>query len=109
MLTHVMQGYRLNICVPLLIHMLKSNPLGGGWHMIVEVKVLVPHSCLNLATQRTVAHQAPLSMEFSRQEYWSRLPFSSPGDRPDPRIKPQSLAVKVDFLPSEPPGKPNRG
>ena len=39
------------------------------------------------ATLRTVAHQAPLSMEFSRQEYWSELPFSPPGDLPDPRIK----------------------
>ena len=39
-----------------------------------------------------IAHQAPLSMEFSRQEYWSELPFPSPGDHPDPRIKPTSLA-----------------
>ena len=38
-----------------------------------------------------VAHQAPLSMGFPRQEYWSRLPFLSPGDLPDPRIKPASL------------------
>ena len=38
-------------------------------------------------TLRTVAHQAPLSMEFSRQEYWSRLPFPSPGDHPDPGIE----------------------
>ena len=42
------------------------------------------------ATPWTVAHQAPLSMEFSRKEYWSRLPFSSPGDLPEPRIKPAS-------------------
>ena len=77
--------------------------------MIVGVKVLVPHSCLNLATQRTVARQAPLSMDFSRQEYWSGLSFPSPGDLPDPRIEPQSPALKVDSLPSEPPGKPNGG
>ena len=95
--------------IPLPIHMLKSNPLGCGWHVIVGVKVLVPHSCLNLATQRTVAHQGPLSMEFSRQEYWSGLSFPSPGDLPDPRIEPQSPALKVDSLPSEPPGKPNDG
>ena len=44
-----------------------------------------------LATPRTIAHQAPLSMGFLRQEYWSRLPFTSPGDLPDPGIKPLSL------------------
>ena len=43
------------------------------------------------ATPWTVAHQAPLSMEFSRQEYWSELPFPPPGDLPDPGIKPMSL------------------
>ena len=53
-----------------------------------------------------VARQAPLSMEFSRQEYWSGLPFPSPGDLRDARINPQSLALQVDSLPSEPPGKP---
>ena len=45
-----------------------------------------------LVTPWTVAHQAPLSMEFSRQEYWSELPFTSPGDLPNPGIKPASLA-----------------
>ena len=45
-------------------------------------------------------------MEFSRQEYWSGLPFPSPGDLPDPRIEPQSPALQVDALPSEPPGNP---
>ena len=44
------------------------------------------------AAPRTVVHQAPLSMEFSRQEHWSGLPFPSPGDLPDPRIKSASLA-----------------
>jgi len=44
-------------------------------------------------------------MEFSSQEYWSRLPFSSPGDLPDPGIKPRSLTLEADSLPSEPPGK----
>ena len=42
-------------------------------------------------------------MEFSRQEYWSRLPLLSPGDLPDPGIEPWSLALQVDSLPSEPP------
>ena len=51
----------------------------------------------------TVAHQAPLSMGFSRQEYWSGLPFPSPGDLPNPRTKPRSPALQEDSLPSEPP------
>ena len=54
----------------------------------------------------TVAHQAPLSMEFPRQEYWSGLPFPSPGDLPDPGIEPSSLVLQADSLLSEPPGKP---
>ena len=58
------------------------------------------------ATPWTVGHQAPLSMGFSRQEYWSGLPFPSPGDLPDPGIKPRSPALQADALPSEPPGKP---
>ena len=53
-----------------------------------------------------VAHQAPLCSEFSRQEYWSGLPFPSPGDLPDPRIELGSLAWQVDSSPSEPPGNP---
>ena len=44
-------------------------------------------------------------MEFSRQEYWSGLPFPSPGNLPDPGIKPGSPALQVDSLLSEPPGK----
>ena len=54
----------------------------------------------------TVAHQAPLSMEFSRQEYWGRLPFPFPGELPDPELKPKSPALQADSLLSEPPGKP---
>ena len=53
-----------------------------------------------------VAYQAPLSMEFSRQKYWSGLPFPSPGDLPNPEIKPRSPTSQADALPSEPPGKP---
>ena len=52
-----------------------------------------------------IAGQDPLSMEFSRQEYWSVLPFPSPGDLPDPGIEPGSPALQVDSLPSEPPGE----
>ena len=58
------------------------------------------------ATPWTVAQQAPLSMEFSRQEYWTGLPFLSPGDFLNPRIVPGSPALQADSLPTEPPGKP---
>ena len=50
--------------------------------------------------------QAPLSIGFPRQEYWGGLPFPSPGDLPNPGIKPESHALQVDSLPSEPPGIP---
>ena len=74
--------------------------------MSVKVEVLVTLSCLTLCDPRTVARQAPLSMGFSRQEYWSELPFPSPGDLPDPGIQPGSPELQADSLPPEPPGKP---
>ena len=58
------------------------------------------------ATLWTVAPQAPLSMGFSRQEYWSRVPFPSPGHLPNPGVEPRSPALQADTLSSEPPGKP---
>ena len=64
--------------------------------------------CVRLfATPWTAICQAPLSMDFSRQEYWSGLPFPSPGDLPKTEIEPRSPALQADFLPSEPPGKPS--
>ena len=70
---------------------------------IVKVKSL---SRVRLfATPWTVAYQAPPSMGFSRQEYWSGLPFPSPGDLPDPGIEPGSPAFQADALTSEPPGR----
>ena len=57
------------------------------------------------ATLWTVAYQAPPSMEFSRQEYWSGLPLPSSGDLPNPGIEPGSPALQADALLSEPPGK----
>ena len=72
------------------------------FQMKLKVKLL---SCVQLfATPWTVAYQAPPSMGFSRQEYWSGLPFPSPGDRPEPGIEPTSLgspALQADALPSE--------
>ena len=62
-------------------------------------------SCVRLfVTPWTVACQAPLSMESSRQEYWSVLPFASPGDLPNPGIEPGSSSLQSDSLPSESPG-----
>jgi len=58
-------------------------------------------------TPWTVADQAPPSMGFSRQEYWSGFPFPFPRDPPDPGIKPRSPALQTDSLPSEPSGKPS--
>ena len=58
------------------------------------------------ATPWTVAYQDPPSLGFSRQEYWSGLPFPSPGDIPDPAIKPRAPTPQADSLSAEPPGKP---
>ena len=69
------------------------NFAGGGG--------LVAKSCLTLATPWTVACQAPLSVGFSRQEYWRGLSFPSPGDLPDPGIEPRSPALQADSLPTE--------
>ena len=67
--------------------------------------MLVTQPCLTLFDPIDwSSHHAPLSMRFFRQEYWSGLSFPSPGDLPDPRIKPRSLALLADSLPSEPPG-----
>ena len=67
---------------------------------------LVTKSCPTLATPWTVALQAPLSFGFSRQEYWSRLPFLSPGDLPNPGIKAGSPVLQADSLLTELRGKP---
>ena len=89
---------RLGISLRLLsIFLCFSMPGGGG---------LVTKSCLTLATPWTVACQAPLSMGFSRQEYWSGLPFPSLEDLPDLGIEPGSSALQADSLPTELQGKP---
>ena len=67
-------------------------------NIYMVVVVLVVKSCLTLATPWTVALQAPLSVGSSRQEYWSGLSFLSPGDLPDPGIKPGSPALQADDL-----------
>ena len=82
---------------------LPSEPTGKFLGRKVKVKSL--SRVRLLATPWTVAYQDPLSMGFSRQEYWSGLPFPSPGDLPDPGIELGSPALQADTLPSGPSGK----
>ena len=77
------------------IHIYVHTISGGGGGGLVS------KSCPILATLWTVACQAPLSMGFSRQEYWSGLPFPSPGDLPNPGIEPGFPALQADSLPTE--------
>ena len=63
------------------------------------MKMKAPSRVRLFATPWTVAYQAPQSMEFSRQEYWSGLPFPTPGDLPNPGIEPGSPALQTDALP----------
>ena len=81
-----------------------------AFHTIIqkvkERKVKLLSRVRLFVTPWTVAHQAPPYKEFSRQEYWSGLPFPSPGDLPYPRIEPRSSALQADALPSEAPGSP---
>ena len=83
--------------------------LGQVWDFKLEtwkVKVKSLSRVRLFVTLWTITHQAPVSMGFSRQEYWSGLPFPSPGHLPDPGIEPGSPALQADSLLSEPPGKP---
>ena len=82
-------------------------------NLLYKEKLLYSKHILSLAwlklQKRIVAHEAFLAMEFPRQEYWSRLPFSALGDFPDPGIEPmspESPALQADSLPLAPPGKP---
>ena len=85
-----------------------SNYTYGGNHFTIHVSqmimllCLVTKSCLTLCNPMYVAHQAPLSMGFLRQEYWSGLSFPSPGDLPDPGIESRSCALADGFFTTEP-------
>ena len=78
---------------------------GPGIQKTMCCVCLVTQSCPTFATPQIVACQVPLSMGFSRQEYWSGLPFPSPGDLPDLGIEPRSPALQADFFPTELQGK----
>ena len=81
---------------------------------VMDLVIIVFRKCVSRSVMSNflqprglyVVHQVPLSMGFSRQEYWSGLPFPSPGDLSDPRIEPESPALQTNSLPSEPPWKP---
>ena len=89
--------YKLWIYFPFITEALDSFCIIGEVKSLSRVWLFV--------TPWTVAYQGPLSVGFFRQEYWSELPFSSPGDFPNPGIKPRSPELQEDALTSEPPGK----
>ena len=74
--------------------------------MMLVIGGLVAQSCPTVCSPWTVIHQAPLSIGFPRQEYWSGLPFPSARNLSNPGIEPGSPALQADSLPAEPPGKP---
>ena len=96
----VMPSNHFILCHPLLllpsifpsIRVFSNESYGGGGGLVAK-------SCPTLVAPWTVARQAPLSMGFSRKEYWSGLPLPSPGDLPNPGIEPGSPAVQADSLP----------
>ena len=97
-------SFSLSSLPPRLIHQ-ENAPIFIFFKIFLMWKVK-SLSCVGLfATPWTVAYQVPLSMGFSRQEYWSGLPVPSPGKLPDPEVEPRCPALQADALPSEPPGK----
>ena len=91
-----------NVYIPLCV----SLSLVTNWKWKKESEVA--QSCPTLCNPMDSSHQDPLSMWFSRQEYWSGVPFPSPGDPLNPVIEPWSPALWADTLPSEPPGRSPR-
>ena len=90
-----------------LVKKLFSFFLPHGHLRVLKVIVVKSLSGVQFfATLWTVAQQAPLSMECSRHEYWSEMPFPPPGDLPDPGIEPAPSALAGEFFITEPPGKP---
>ena len=89
--------HNFSICFPVMAKICISDE---------SVKVLIAWSCLTFVTLWPVACQAPVSIEFSRQEYWSGLPFPPPGDLPNLGIEPGSLALAENSLLSGSSAKP---
>ena len=95
--------YRLLLCNNVNNNITYVYIQSHSFHLLVKVTEVQ----LCLCNPRTVAHLAPLSLSFSRQEYWSGQPFASLGDLPDSGIGPGSPALQADSLPpGQPPGKP---
>ena len=89
-----------------LVHYSKRHCNSCFVFLFIPIKIYY-----TFVTPRTIAHQAPLSMVFSRQEYWSGLPFPSPGHLPDPGIEcesPVSSVLQVDYLPLTYQGSPKK-
>ena len=99
----------MNSCVPQIVVYLRTDltvDLIGTLSGLLKSQSVSPSVVSEVfTTPWTVTHQTPLPREFSRQEYWSRQPFLSPGDLPDPGIKPRSPILQADSLLSEPPQK----
>ena len=102
----------LQLITKKLLHLCKSRPQFMYSKKLyvsrlrIVVKVKVTQLCLTLRNPMDSSSQPLLSMEFSMQEYLRKLPFPSPGDLPNPGIKPRSPALQADSLLPEPPGKP---
>ena len=99
------EGKRTSFIYSVIIYGL-SNWDSRWLGLMLLLLSLVTQLCPSLCNPMHLAHQAPLSMGFSRQEYWSMLPFPSPGDIPNPRIKPVSPSLAGRFCTTKPPGQP---
>ena len=101
--TRALYGFSL---IKALIPFMRAPPSWSNHIILIPKWVKLLSHVRLFATPWTVAYQAPPSIGFSRQEYWSGLPFPSPGDLPNPGMEPGSPALEADTLTSEPPGKP---
>ena len=102
-----MDGWNINLYTNQIQNKFEFTLVYSSVFLFVVVAIIQLLSRVPLfETPCTVAHQVPLPMEFSRQEYWGGLPFPTPGDPPDPGIKPTSPALAGRFFTTELPGKP---
>ena len=108
----ILKDDAVKVLCPICQQIWKTHQWPQDWKRSVfipipkKVKVKSLSRVQLFATPWTIAYQAPLSMGFSRQEYWSGLSFPSPGDLLNPGMEPRSPALQADSLPSEPPRKP---